>query len=335
MVWVINDFPKEVNSLLKEVNSVLKNGNNNVSVVYWVSEIRRELVIDFYLKRNSIIQCDKNGKIVLVLNSPGGDIDAAYSLCQILRSKCQYFEIVVPMWAKSAATLLCLAADKILMTPMAELGPLDVQVREPGEVNFKGALDEYQAIMHVRQEAFSTFDHAVRLILHGSGMDIRDILAPAGNFVSNLVSPLYNQIDPVKLGRRARQLDIGYQYALRILKKYGEFEDYSCDLVANKIVYGYPSHSFAINFEELKSLHLNVELIEIHELEVLISILTEMTDNYLVGGFSDGDAYSMSNECVISSEGLDLVKKEAAATHEQADTIIDISKEDTGNGVDL
>ena len=238
MNWVINNFPVDANSILKEVNSVLKNGKDNVSVVYWVSEIRRELVVDFYLRRNSIIKCDKNGKIILVLNSPGGDIDAAYSLCQILRAQCQCFEIVVPMWAKSAATLLCLAADKILMTPLAELGPLDVQVREPGEVNFKGALDEYQAIMYVREEALNTLDNTVRLILSRTGMDIRDILAPAGNFVSNLVSPLYNQIDPVKLGRRARQLDIGYQYALRVLKKYGEFEDYLCNWVANKIVYG-------------------------------------------------------------------------------------------------
>ena len=36
----------------------------------------------------------------------------------------------MPFWAKSAATLLCLGADKIVLGEHAELGPLDVQIYE-------------------------------------------------------------------------------------------------------------------------------------------------------------------------------------------------------------
>ena len=106
--------------------------------------------------------------------------------------------------------------------------------------------------------------------------------------------------------------------------------------LATAAVYSrYPSHSFAINFEELESLHLNVQLIEIDELEMLISILSKMTDIDLVGGFSDGDAYNTSEECIICGEELDQAEVEAAATHEQGDILKDISKEGLGNGINL
>ena len=35
---------------------------------------------------------------------------------------------IIPRWAKSAATLLVCGGDEILMTPVAELGPLDPQI---------------------------------------------------------------------------------------------------------------------------------------------------------------------------------------------------------------
>jgi len=37
---------------------------------------------------------------------------------------------IIPHWAKSAATLLVCSGDKIFMSPVAELGPLDPQITQ-------------------------------------------------------------------------------------------------------------------------------------------------------------------------------------------------------------
>ena len=62
------------------------------------------------------------------LDSPGGKANAAYKIALLLRSRAAKLRVVVSDYAKSAATLLVLAADEIYMAGAAELGPLDAQI---------------------------------------------------------------------------------------------------------------------------------------------------------------------------------------------------------------
>jgi len=66
----------------------------------------------------------------LMINSPGGDGNAAEKLLMMCRQRfTKSFYIIVPDYAKSAATMMCLGSDKILMGYLAELGPIDPQLR--------------------------------------------------------------------------------------------------------------------------------------------------------------------------------------------------------------
>ena len=47
----------------------------------------------------------------------------------MIRDNFKSFRVIVPNAAKSAATMLCLASDKIIMGYLAELGPIDPQIR--------------------------------------------------------------------------------------------------------------------------------------------------------------------------------------------------------------
>ena len=72
-----------------------------------------------------------NGRLNVIVDSGGGDIDAAYNLAMLFRKYgSTELTFIIPRWAKSAATLLVCAGDRILMTPVAELGPLDPQITE-------------------------------------------------------------------------------------------------------------------------------------------------------------------------------------------------------------
>lgn len=67
----------------------------------------------------------------MLIDSGGGDIDAAAKIIKVIRSHCKKYSAIVPYYAKSAATLLALGADEMIMCESGELGNLDPLVRDP------------------------------------------------------------------------------------------------------------------------------------------------------------------------------------------------------------
>lgn len=78
---------------------------------------------------NSVSGADQ---INLILHSPGGDgtiVEKMVDMCRAhLAGQNRKLRVIVPNIAKSAATLLALGADQILMGYCSELGPIDPQV---------------------------------------------------------------------------------------------------------------------------------------------------------------------------------------------------------------
>jgi hypothetical protein len=70
-------------------------------------------------------------KIELLIYSRGGDINTAWPLVSTIRNYCDKFNILIPLFAHSAATLITLGADEIIMTKTASLSPIDPTVTNP------------------------------------------------------------------------------------------------------------------------------------------------------------------------------------------------------------
>jgi len=64
----------------------------------------------------------------LILHSPGGSPDTAESIVDYIRSKYEHVRIFVPHAAMSAATMICCAADELVMGGHSFLGPIDPQI---------------------------------------------------------------------------------------------------------------------------------------------------------------------------------------------------------------
>lgn len=72
---------------------------------------------------------DTSKGVTLLLDAPGGDGLAAERIIQLCRKYSNGdFETIVAARAKSAATMVCLGSDRILMSPTSELGPIDPQI---------------------------------------------------------------------------------------------------------------------------------------------------------------------------------------------------------------
>ena len=67
-------------------------------------------------------------RISLLLHTNGGQTLAAWRLVNLLRMFCDDLEVLIPLKALSAGTLISIGADRIVMTKQATLGPIDPSV---------------------------------------------------------------------------------------------------------------------------------------------------------------------------------------------------------------
>ncbi len=64
----------------------------------------------------------------IFLHSPGGSAEATERIVNLLRSNFSHIRFLIPNAAYSAATMLALCGDKILMDERSTLGPIDPQI---------------------------------------------------------------------------------------------------------------------------------------------------------------------------------------------------------------
>jgi hypothetical protein len=230
------------------------------SVLYFMTPkpLTRNLVTEFFLDHDRYCCSDKECKpdVVLVVDSRGGDVHAAYLLAKLIRQHCKRLTVVVPRQAKSAATLLCLAADEIVMSAIGELGPLDPLARRPGETTYRPVLDEYSALTAVHNDALSILDITIPLIAGRTGMDFRDLLTVLPSFVAELLAPVYARIDPHAHGSNMRMLNISKSYARKVFIEWGKMTEEQALEAADKIVMSYPCHDYIVDAHELQRLGL-------------------------------------------------------------------------------
>jgi hypothetical protein len=78
--------------------------------------------------------------IDLILETPGGSGEIAEDMVRLLRDKYEDVAVIIPGCAKSAGTIMAMAANEILMGPMSALGPIDAQLAWQGKIFSADAL---------------------------------------------------------------------------------------------------------------------------------------------------------------------------------------------------
>ena len=208
---------------------------NRRCFVLWKG-ITRQLIEEVFEELRTSFN-DVNGELDVIVHSSGGDIDASYNLaCLFQKFGHKKLTFIVPRWAKSAATLLVCAGDEILMTPIAELGPLDPQITQinPLEERF-----EQFSPLHVQT--------TLELIRNEFQSGNRDL---AEGLLKRLQYPL-------TLGSFIKSLEIAEQYLVRLLKsrmaKTGKLGA-TPEEIAKRLTREYADHGFCINIDEAKKL---------------------------------------------------------------------------------
>jgi len=77
---------------------------------------------------NDQISVLEGNRLDFILETPGGIGEVAEDIVNLLRSRFDEINIIVPGTAKSAGTIIAMAGDDILMEQVSSLGPIDAQI---------------------------------------------------------------------------------------------------------------------------------------------------------------------------------------------------------------
>ena len=245
----ILSIDKEINAVCKELATV--RSSECFPLLLGEANIRNTLVDRVY---DDLRAGEYSGKTLdVIIDSGGGDIDAAYNLALLFRRYgSERLNFIIPRWAKSAATLLICAGDEILMTPVAELGPLDPQITEMNP-------------LEQRVERFSPLHIESTLQL------IRDEFA---NGNSQLAEGLMQRLQfPLTLGSFKKSLDVGREYVEKLLSsRMLKGHEERAKNIGKVLTTGYADHSWCITIGEAQELGLDAQEIEGQTLDIVWQI---------------------------------------------------------------
>ncbi len=197
-------------------------------------------------------------EIDLWLESPGGDAHSAYKLAVLLRAHSCRLRVVVPDFAKSAATLLALAADEIYMAPAAELGPLDAQIPNEGElIATFSALDVARSLDDLANSALDLALVGGAGVLRSTRLSRAETLSTMLTFAARFMEPITRQLDPRMIHWSNTLLNVSVEYAIRLLKMRNS-QGSTASRIAKELVQKYPTHGFVISRSEAQALGLPV-----------------------------------------------------------------------------
>lgn len=200
----------------------------------------------------------------LIVKSHGGDAYSAVRIIKCIRTRYKTIVGVIPDYAYSAATLMLLGTNKLLVSPEGYIGPIDKPMEHGVTGESISALDVTQSISNL---ASLVSQHA-RLFyedLRGSGSTMqetiskKDALEISWKSAVELAQPLVEKIDPVLLQKAYRDLRIGTYYGRDLLNDCMIQDKKQCLEIARQLVSIYPSHGYAIFRAEMRKLGLVVE----------------------------------------------------------------------------
>jgi Serine dehydrogenase proteinase len=247
-------------------------------------------------------------RLDLVLSTYGGAVTSTRQIALLLREFTDRLTILVPQRARSAGTLLCLAADELVLSPFAELGPLDAnmgatEAQAPGTPGILSAED-------IR--AFPGMAH-----------DWFGVQRPEDGL--QLLAMLSQRIFPASLSAFYRQDKLIRQVAEELLAFQLPAEEQLRARIVDQLVSGYHAHDYVLTPRDAQRLGLRTAEAGPDEQELLWSIGRQLCRPELnrAGGGTTGDGPAVEVAGIIASAGFlacNLIRRRVGADGSLSDS---------------
>lgn len=146
-------FDVTINEVLNERLTALEK-HFDADVIFYFGDIDPRYIKVFrdFIERLKADPAARD-RLVVVLNTPGGSAEMVEKMVEIIRHHYVDVYFVVPDFAMSAGTILCMSGDRIYMDYSSSLGPIDPQVYNGKEwVPALGYLDKVEELIKKAEE---------------------------------------------------------------------------------------------------------------------------------------------------------------------------------------
>src|SRR5437667_8170655 len=182
----------------------------------------------------------------LMIVSDGGDPTVAWRMVSLIRERATKFSALVPQAAYSAATLIVLGADEVVMHPNGNLGPTDPQIRVPRRSGKDGTTE----VVGFGSEDLMAF---LRFSREEVGLkDPEQMLAVFSKFCDEVTTL------GVGVSARSALLSVTLGEKLLLLNMKGEGEKQKAREISEKLTKDYFHHGYPVNRSEAKEIGLKV-----------------------------------------------------------------------------
>ena len=185
-------------------------------------------------------------RISLLLHTNGGETLAAWRLVNLVRMFGDDLEVLIPLKALSAGTLISIGADRVVMTKQAALGPIDPSINNP--LNPQATIQNQLKQVPVSVESVRGYLDAAR----------KELNIQSEEALSTVLVNLTNFIHPLVLGDIFRSREQIRFLAEKLLRGQVQ-DDEKIKSIIDFLCADSGSHDYTINRREAADLGLNIE----------------------------------------------------------------------------
>lgn len=230
----------------------IESKRNSKLLVYYTSTrqgLETQIAQDVLPKfSNQLDSIGDTRKITLFLYTNGGNTLAAWSLVNLIRSFCKELEVIIPSNCFSSGTLICLGANKLIMTKQAALGPIDPSINGPLNPMIPG-IQNPDAKVPVSVEYVNAYIEMAK----------KDFGITDQKNLTEIMLHLSEKIHPLILGQVYKSKS-QIQMIARNLMKYQKINKEKTDTIIKFLCSESGSHDYSIRREEaINNLGFNVE----------------------------------------------------------------------------
>jgi hypothetical protein len=218
-------------------------------------------------------------RISLFIKSSGGVGEESLRMVNLLRQFVGQVDALVPLECASAATMLALGADRILMGPLAHLSAVDTSL-----THSLSPIDRDNSRVRVSQDELHRVIH-----LWDSQSD---------SAAANPYATLFNHVHPLVVGAVDRASALSTRICTEILS-YHVADANKAEEISSILNGAYPSHSYPITLREARRIGLKAELLD----EEINSLLLELNETYSEMGqraVTDFDSQSSHDNSILN-----------------------------------
>ncbi len=220
---------------------------------------------------------DIQDEICLFIKSDGGDGKASLRIINLLRQHTRKLIVAIQSECASAATMLALGADEILMGPLAFLSAVDTSITHD-----LSPVDKNNSLVSVSQ------DELARVLN----------LWNKENSQTNPYHDLYQYIHPLVFGAVDRAGSLSIKLCTDILSYHMKDDEKACE-ISRKLNSDYPSHGYPITLREAQRIGLNARELD-KELNDLFSELNNLYSQMGQRAYTDYDENNYHNNEIIN-----------------------------------